>query len=152
MKYLIGITLFLCIAGAGCSQKEQPAAQEATLDEVPVEQGEPDYENLPALTYEFTARRTGNSISFKSALGTEWKEAAYTCKELPCKFNLNNYGLNSKTPATGFVIVFTVTANEVSMESISMAPRKGSSWETLKYSCTTKDCRFKVNQDGVTGL
>lgn len=151
MKYLIGITLFFVIAGTGCKQKEQPATQESAQDDVPVEAGEPDYENLPALNYEFTAQRTGNSIAFKSALGAKWKEVSYACKELPCKFDLNEDGVN-KRGTTVFVIAFTVTAEEVGMEAISMRPRKGSSWETLKYTCQAKGCKFKVNQDGVTGL
>jgi len=152
MKYLIGITLILFVAGTGCKHKEQPPIGETVQAEVPVEEGEPDYKNLPALNFEFTARRNGRAISFKSALGTEWKEVSYACKELPCKFDLNNYGLNSKMPAAVFIISFTLTENEVGMESISMAPRKGSSWETLKYACKTEGCQFKVTQDGITGL
>ncbi|OGR70714.1 MAG: hypothetical protein A2179_03285 [Elusimicrobia bacterium GWC2_63_65] len=152
MKYLISILIFLFIAGAGCKQKEQPAARESAQDNVPIEEGEPDYEKLPPLNFEFTARRSGNEISFKSGSGAEWKEASYSCKELPCKFALNNYGLNSKIPTSVFLVAFTLTADEVGMDSLSMAPRKGSSWETLKYSCKTKTCRFKVDQNGVTGL
>lgn len=152
MKYLIGVFLFLFVAGTGCKQKEEPATQKTAADDVPVEEGEPDYEKLPPLNYGFTAQRNGNSVSFKSSLGAEWKETSYTCKELPCRFSLSNYGLNSKTPASVFLIIFDMTGNEVNMEAISMAPRKGSSWETLKYACKAKGCNFKVDQDGVTGL
>lgn len=151
MKYLIGTILFLVIAGTGCRQKEQPAAQEAAQADVPVEAGEPDYKNLPALKYEFTAQRTGNSIAFKCALGAKWTEVSYACKELPCKFDLNEDGVN-KRGSSVFVIAFTITEKEVGMEAISMRPRIGSSWETLKYPCQAKNCKFKVNQDGVTGL
>lgn len=152
MKFFLASVAVLLFAVTGCKPKEQPAALESAQADVPVEAGEPDYENLPALKFEFTAQRTGNSISFRSATGTEWKEASYTCKELPCEFYLNNYGINSKTPATVFVIPFTLTEKEVKMESISMAPRKGSSWETLTYACETKTCKFKVTQDGVSGI
>lgn len=150
MKYLIGLTILFIIAGSGCQKKEQPGGPE---EPVTVQEEEP----TDLLKFEFTVRRTGNSLSFKSLQGTEWKELSYACKELPCKFDLNNYGVNDyavkpKMPATVFAIVFTLTGKEVAMESISMTPRKGSSWETLKYACETKECKFKVNQDGVTGI
>ncbi|MHB0994785.1 MAG: hypothetical protein ACYC2I_00300 [Elusimicrobiales bacterium] len=151
MKCLIGAILLFIIAGAGCKQKEQPAVHEAPGADVPVEVGEPDYANLPALKYEFEAQRTGNSMAFKSVLGAKWKEVSYACKELPCKFDLNEDGVNQRGTSV-FIIAFTVTAKEVGMEAISMRPRIGSSWETIKYACEPKGCRFKVNQDGVTGL
>ena len=148
MKYLIGLTMLVVIAGSGCQKKEHPGGPE---EPVTVQEQEPQESIIP-LKFEFTVHKTGSSLSFKSAEGTEWKDLSYACKELPCEFSLNNYGVNTKVPATVFSIRFNLSAKEVNMTSVSMAPLKGSSWETLKYACETKECKFKVNQDGVTGV
>lgn len=139
MKYLIGIVALCFIAGTGCKPKEQPADAQTEQSAAP-------------LKFEFKVKRAGNSLVFKSVKGNEWTDLSYACKELPCEFALNNFGVNSNIPATVYSIKFKLSAKEVEMASASMAPLKGSNWETLKYACEAKECEFAVTEEGVAGI
>lgn len=139
MKYLTGIAALLIVAGTACKQKEQPVAAQA------------EEQAAAQMKFEFRVQRTGNSVSFSSVSGTDWKEASYSCKELPCEFTLSNFGVNPKTPATVFSIGFKLTAKEVMMTAVNMAPLKGPAWETSSFACAAADCKFTVNEEGVSG-
>lgn len=124
----VGLALLGVVA---CQQKEAetPAAE------------------APAAGFEFTVQKTGLEMAFKGVRGTQWREAAYACKELPCEFILDSAGLNAGRPVAGFGIGFRLDAKGVLMSSSG-----GASWDTLTYACADAKCSFKVDEKGVTGI
>lgn len=137
MRNLTMVAIALLIAAAGCREKEQYEDQEAPQQQMKID---------------FTVRKSGSTLSFKAAEGAAWKELTYSCKELPCKFLLNDKGTDPTIPAEVFSINFYLSENEVKMSSVNMAPKKGTAWAVLSYSCAAPDCGFRVTHDGVTGL
>jgi hypothetical protein len=137
MKSLFAIGIALTVAAAGCKVKERPDEQEAPQQQMKID---------------FTVHKQGNALTFKSAEGAAWEEVGYACKALPCEFVLNDHGTDPKTPAEVFSIGFSFSGNDVKMISVNMAPKKGTTWEILAYSCRTTDCDFRVTEEGVTGL
>lgn len=137
MRNLTMVAIALLIGAAGCKEQEQYEDQEAPQQQMKID---------------FTVRRNGNTLTLKAGEGAAWKELTYSCKELPCEFLLNDKGTNPSIPAEVFSISFIFSEGTVKMSSVNMAPKKGTAWETLSYSCDTKDCGFRVTHEGVTGL
>lgn len=137
MRNLMMVAIALLIGAAGCKEKEQYEDQEAPQQQMKID---------------FAVRRNGNTLNFKAGEGAAWKELAYACKELPCKFLLNDKGTDPTIPAEVFSISFYLSENEVKMSSVNMAPKKGTAWSVLSYSCAARDCSFRVTHEGVTGL
>jgi len=137
MKNLMVMGMMLAMVATGCKAKEPLEAQEAPQ---------------PQMKIGFMVHKKGNTLSFKSTQGAVWKELTYSCKQLPCEFLLNDKGTDPRVPAEAFSISFSFSGNDVKMVSVNMAPKKGTAWETLTYSCKTTDCEFKVTEEGVTGL
>lgn len=134
MKYVILAVGLALIGGVACKQKEEAAA------ETPAAAAE-------AAGFEFTVQKTGLEMAFKGVRGTQWQEAAYACKALPCEFVLDSTGINSNMPISGFGINFMLDAKEVNMTSAA-----GSSWVMLQYACADKQCAFRVDEKGVAGI
>jgi hypothetical protein len=131
MKYAILAVGLALLGGAACQQKEAAAPDAAA----------------PAAGFEFTVQKTGLEMVFKGVRGTQWREAAYACKEIPCEFILDSAGLNPGRPVAGFGIGFRLDAKGVLMSSSG-----GASWDTLNYACAEKTCAFKVDDKGVAGI
>lgn len=136
MKYAILAAGLALLGSVACKQKEA----EAPAAEVPAAAA-------PADGFEFTVRKTGLEVAFKGVRGTQWQEAVYACKALPCEFVLDSAGVNTNMPISGFGIAFRLDAKEVSMTSAG-----GASWAMLSYACEGKLCSFKVDEKGVAGI
>lgn len=136
MKYTVLIVGLALLGGAACQQKEaEPTAAENTAAE------------NPAAGFEFTVQKTDLEIRFKGVRGTQWGEAAYACKEIPCEFILDSAGINAGRPVAGFGIGFRLDAKGVFMSSSG-----GASWDILNYACADTTCAFRVDEKGVTGI
>ena len=134
MKYTLLAVGLALLAGVACKQKEAAAPAAPAVAE-------------PAAGFEFTVQKTGLEMAFKGVRGTQWKEAAYACKALPCEFVLDSTGVNPNQPISNFGIAFSLDAKEVNMTSAG-----GASWVMLKYACGDKQCSFKVDEKGVAGI
>ncbi len=136
MKYAVLAVGLALLGGVACKQKEAAAPAADTPAAV-----------APAAGFEFTVQKTGLELAFKGVRGTQWKEAAYACKALPCEFVLDSTGVNSNMPISNFGVAFRLDAKEVNMTSAG-----GASWVMLKYACGDKQCSFKVDEKGVAGI
>lgn len=133
MKYFILAVGFAVLGAAGCQQKEAAAPEASAAAETS--------------GFEFTVKKTGLDLVFSGVKGTQWREVKHSCKALPCEFVLDNTGVNTNNPVSGFGIAFSVGAKGVDMTSAG-----GAAWNTLSYACEGKDCAFKVDDKGVAGI
>lgn len=136
MKYAVLILGLAMLGSAACQQKDE----EAPAAEMPAAE-------TPAAGFEFTVQKTDLGMVFKGVRGTQWREVAYACKEIPCEFILDSAGLNAGRPVAGFGIGFRLDAKGVFMSSSG-----GASWDTLNYACADRTCSFTVDEKGVAGI